>query len=638
MRRSIAVLATCLVSLSARGELVNFDLMGKLYTKWLYRNNGSQGVLTKGNPFWPDNIQGDNGVGSEFELGIRGRVGQHVEAGVRVASRFGALWQDWWENGDIKDAEDTSGESLGMNHAQYIKLRGYWIRAQLPIPFVDEIIVGSSDLGMFNEWTIGRVRYIDRDNGKGIFIQGAFDPDWLRFNVAAIALPKLFVGPGWSTGVGDPLVRNPFYSQDWAYGVKLESDPAPGVRLTVIGTLTRDAEVDRTDPDAEATLYPKCEDELGAPVAGCKNDGAVDTFNRYSNGVLTGEAKIDAWSGGSFDVLGGYSYSRIDKQLAGNGVHDNGGNFPLPYDDVHGGFVRARGELFDLGIGGLSAKVEYFFIDEHFTTVFGQRREGDVLLTDGFIEGGQLPTLNLANEFVDFDEPWYESVVGWHGGTLLLDYGGDVVDFGLEGTFISYDTNGQFRDVDFVYPTFLHSEGYSDTDLDGYVNDDDHGRDPRSVYRRHQDRRSVIGMARVLLRTGAGRGLDVGLKAKLIWDNDKRCNDSRCAGGQEKLSFDDYDGLILRGKAWVAYPLFEGLTVQLGTAFDWWRENNRLAPPDLGDDVTIKVRPWLDMRYEFEGLAFHYYLEYLYKDAERERLEDRTYHIIRSKASMEVAW
>ena len=45
-------------------------------------------------------------------------------------------------------------------------------------------------------------------------------------------------------------------------------------------------------------------------------------------------------------------------------------------------------------------------------TIFGARREADVLWTDGFMEGGQLPTLNLANEFVDFDEDWYESIVG----------------------------------------------------------------------------------------------------------------------------------------------------------------------------------------------------------------------------------
>ena len=155
-------------------ELVNFNLAGRIYTKWLYRNNDNQGVLSYGNPFWPDNMAGDNGVASEFELLLEGRVGDYVQAGVRIKSRFGGLWQDWWENGDIKydQVENTSGESLGMNRAQYMKLRGYWIRAQLPIPWMDALLIGSSDLGMFNPWTIGKIRFIDRDNGKGIFVQG----------------------------------------------------------------------------------------------------------------------------------------------------------------------------------------------------------------------------------------------------------------------------------------------------------------------------------------------------------------------------------------------------------------------------------------------------------------------------------
>ena len=162
----------CLVALTiaptALADIGRFDLAGRIYTKWLYRNDDSQGVLWLGNPFPAgDNYSGNNGVGSEFELKIMGEVSEAVRAEVRLKSRFGALWHDWWENGDLKPGEiDTSGESLGMNHAEYIKLRGYFIDANLPIPSVRSVLVGSSDLGMFNPWTIGKVRYIDRDNAK----------------------------------------------------------------------------------------------------------------------------------------------------------------------------------------------------------------------------------------------------------------------------------------------------------------------------------------------------------------------------------------------------------------------------------------------------------------------------------------
>ncbi len=613
-------------------ELVNFDLSGQLYTKWLYRNNDSQGVLNLGNPFWPDNISGDNGVGSEFELGINGRVGDHVEAGVRIKSRFGALWQDWWENGDIRyDEVNTSGESLGMNRSQYMKLRGYWVRASLPIPYVESILVGSSDLGMFNEWTIGKVRYIDRDNGKGVFVKGAFHPDYFQFHFGVIALPKLWVGPGWSTGIGDPLLRTPFYSQDWAYGLRLETNPYDGIRVTLIGSITRDSEIDVTDPDAVGSIYPTCEDELGAPVPGCEPNGAVDSFTRYSNAVGTLETQVDTWDGGSFNVIAGISHSRIDKQLASNGVAQNEGVFPMVYDDVTGAFVRVRGELFELGTDALSLKLEYFFISEHFTTMFGARREADVLLTDGFIEGGQLPSLNLANEFLDFDDAWYESIVGWHGATALLEVHAGIAELAIEGTFIDYDTNAQFRDVDAVYPTFLHSEGYTDTDLYDYANVLDRGRDPRSVYRRHQKRKSAIAMLKAELKTGVGRGLVVGAKGKFIWDRDERFEDS---------AEDDYLGLIVRGKLWLTYPFFEGFELTLASRFDYWNEENRRGTLEqgYGDDVTVKIQPSLDLRYQYEGLRFRYTLEYLYKAQERERDTNRTYHIVRSKAEMSVSW
>ena len=632
------------VAVPAQAELINFDLSGGIYTKWLYRNNDTQGTLSYGNPFWPDSITGDNGVGSEFELLIRGKVGDHVESGVRLKSRFGSLWQDWWENGDIAFKElNTSGQSLGQDHAQFIKLRGYYVRASLPIPFVESILIGSSDFGMFNEWTIGKIRYIDRDNGKGIFVKGAFHEDYFRFHGGVIALPKLWVGPGWSTGIGDPAIRNPFWSRDWAYGVRLDSTPADGVQLNAVATVTMDSEIDVTDPDAIGSKFPDCKDELGNDVPGCQHNGAVDTFTRYSNTVATLEAQIDSWEGGSFNLLAGLSYSMIEPSLVANGVAQNEGVFPLIYDDVVGWFARGRAELFgdSFGADGLNIKLEYFNIDQHFMTIFGARRESDVLWTDGFVEGGQLPTLNLANEFIDFDDSWYESIVGWHGATAIVGYQNDWLDVNLEGTFITYNTNAQFRDVDFVYPTFLHSDGFTDTDLYDYANVTDRGRDPRSVYRRHQNRLSTIAMAKVVFNTGVGEGLAVGLKGKFIFDSDSRFDGDTFSDGRPRYKADDdYTGLITRAKLWISYPFVDGMSFVAGGQFDYWDEENRRGSLEqgYGDDVTIKAKPYFDLRYQFEGLTLRYYFEYVYKDAQRERIDDRVYHVIRTKAEMKVTW
>ena len=616
---------------SARAESGNFEVAGKIYTKWLYRNNDKAGVVSLGNPFWPDNISGDNGVASELELNIIGRVGEHIQAGARVQSRYGSVWQDWWENGDIAyDAENTSGESLGMNRATYMKLRGYWIHAELPICFVDSILIGASDFGMFSPWTIGKVRYIDRDNGKGIFVQGTIDEELLRYHMAVIALPKLWVGPNWSTGVGDPLVRLPFYSQDWAYALKLESAPLEGVNLTVISTLTVDSEIDLADPDAVGSENASCQDELGNPIPGCGQNGAVDWKNRYANSVTTLEAQIDSWDAGSFNLIGGLSYQSIGTDVAGNGVLLNNGVFPMVYDpDMFGYFVRARAEFFDVATD-VNLQFEYFNIGETFQTIFGARRETDVLLTDGFIEGGQIPTLNSANEFVDFDEAWYETIIGWHGGTAILSFKSDL-ELKLEGTFLTYNTNKQNRDTETKFPDFLHTDGYTDTDLYDYANVFDRGRDPRSVYRKNQDRLSAIGVLSGLWHTGAGLGLDLGFKVKFIWDKDKRSSTT---------DNDDYLGLISTNRLWASYPAADGLRLTVGAQFDWWDEENRRGTLEqgYGDDTTTKIRPWFDMAYSYEGLTLRYRLEYFHKDARRERDTDRLFDVIRSKASVEVGW
>ncbi|MFO0750303.1 MAG: hypothetical protein U1F43_32230 [Myxococcota bacterium] len=627
---TVAALAIA-VPTAAQAENGNFEVSGKIYTKWLYRNNDKAGVVSLGNPFWPDNISGDNGVASELELNILGRVGEHVQAGARIESRYGGIWQDWWENGDIAyDSENTSGESLGMNRSTYMKLRGYFIHAELPICWLDSVLIGASDLGMFNPWTIGKVRYIDRDNGKGIFLNGTIDEELLKYTAAIIALPKLFVGPNWSTGVGDPLVRLPFYSQDWAYGLKLESNPADGVKITAISTVTADSEIDLTDPDAKGSENANCTDELGNPIPGCEQNGAVDWTNRYTNSVTTLEAQIDSWEGGSFNLLAGLSYQSINEKVTGNGVLLNNGVFPLIYDpSMFGGFVRARAEFIDI-LPDVNLQLEYFNIGSTFQSIFGARREADVLLTDGFIEGGQIATFNSANEFIDFDEAWYETIIGWHGATAILSLAGDV-ETSLEGTFITYNTNEQNRDVETKYPDFLHTDGYTDTDLYDYANVYDRGRDPRSVFKKNEDRMSALAVWKGLWHTGAGTGLDVGWKFRFIWDSDKRSHTTKD---------DDYKGLISTNRVWVSYPAADGLRLTLGGQFDYWDETNRRGTLEqgYGDDTTLKIRPWFDLSYTFDGFTLRYRFEYLHKDAERERDTDRTFEVIRSKASLEVGW
>ena len=95
MKRVLPAAVVLLLCSVAGAETSNFDLSGKIYTKWLYRNNASMGTLSYGNPFWTENFSGDNGVGTEFELRFLFNVVQPpksillaVEEPARYSMRF----------------------------------------------------------------------------------------------------------------------------------------------------------------------------------------------------------------------------------------------------------------------------------------------------------------------------------------------------------------------------------------------------------------------------------------------------------------------------------------------------------------------------------------------------------------------
>jgi len=441
--RLLAAAAALALAPAARADTLNFDLSGKIYTKYMYQNDNTQGCLSLSNPFWVDNIGGHNGVCTEFELNIKARVGPRVSAGVRLQSRWGSLWQDWWENGDLKQGvADTSGESLGMNHAQYIKLRGAYVRIAPPIPTVKWVTVGSTDYSMWNEWTIGKARYIDRDNGAGVFIEGEILPGKrLSYTVGALALPKLWAGPGWQTGLKDNDTLAKLFGTDWGFAAKFESRPIDDLRLKLIGTYLKDWEADRYSPML-----------TGAPDAARGADHSVSLATRFRgiNGTLEAVYTPSSLDYVSVSGLLAGSSNYVNPDYATNLVRNGQGFSPVVFKvDGQGNPVSSNGlagkvlvELFDPLQVGLSAKLEYFNIGSEYNAVMGSRREADVLITDGiisggFTRGGQLPTLNIANEFQDWDEPWYESIIGWHGATALLEYVRGPFKSTLEYTFMA---------------------------------------------------------------------------------------------------------------------------------------------------------------------------------------------------------
>jgi hypothetical protein len=605
---------------------VSLSWRGDFFTKFMFRNNQSGGCVSYGNPApQGDNFAGDNGICSELGLSLTGRVSDRVEAGARLQSRFGAQWAEWWENGDLGDTPDGSGESLGQNHASYLQLRGIYLRVAPPIPTITSIHLGASDLAMFNAWTVGKVRYTERDNARGIFVDGTFG-DPLSYTLARVALPKLFAGPGYTTGIADPIIENPFWQRDAAYVYKLRSQ-WEWFTAEQITSYLLDEEADVDDPDA-----------IGSDNAVDVKDGHVVTNARYQNANATLELSSNTIDWLGIKVLGAYSYSKTDDDLVFNSVSGAQGFTPAPMGEHHGYAAVARVELFDPLDVDLDVQLEYFNIGRDWVSVFGARREQDLLLTDGFMDG-QVATLNVANEFQDFTEPFYEPMIGWHGGTAIVAYSPGALELAGEATLIEYntDTGDGELDTDEVYPDFQFTDGMTDTELFNFANTNDRGRDPRSVYHKQQNRRTVIGVAKGAYTLDWWKTVTFRVKHKTIYDTDLR--DPRIDGA------DDYTGLLFFNRASVEAPVTDEFSAAVGGQLDVWNETHRSGEVIAGvanypDYFTLRGKAFTDLRYAFGGFQLWLHGEYLFKDldATDNRLDQRNQHIVRALAMVSASF
>jgi len=575
---------------------ISFDLRGDFFTKFLTRNNASGGCVSYGNPAPEgDNFSGDNGICSELGLTINGKVSEYVDMGARLQSRYGAQWANWWENGDEKARVDGSGESLGLNHASYMQLRGIYLRARLPIPFLDNVHIGATDLAMFNAWTVGKIRFTERDNARAVLLNGSFG-DFASFTAARVSLPKLFAGPGYNTGIDDANIANPFWERDAVYALKLRSDYLEWFSVEGIASYVLDEEADLDDPDA-----------IGSTNTLDNKDGVVFTNARYQNvnATLQVESNYIDWL--SLKSLFGYSYSRTHPDLVFNSVSGAQGFTPVPMGEHHGYAIVARANVYDPLDWGLELAFEYFNIGAGWVSVVGQRREGDVLLTDGFLDG-QLPTLNIANEFMDFNEDFYESIVGWHGATATYKWDISDVTLGGELTYIDYntDTGTTPRDTDETFPDFLYTDGMTDDEFFNFANTNDRGRDPRSVYKKHQNRMTFIVVNQGSYTLDVFDGIVFKAKQKTILDLDQR---------DQTNSADDYLGVLTFNNVAVATPLTDELSFELGAEVGLWFEQHRSGDALSGypNYTTIRPKVYSDLRYTYGGLTFWYHIEYINK-------------------------
>jgi hypothetical protein len=562
-------------------------ITGEGYMKWLWGDQHTDGSLYNFTSI-PGEGYGDNGQGTEINLLIASRPSKLLEVSGRIQSRFS---QNQWTNfggfGGRNPAfenppgppciEGDCGE-FDPRSNEYIKMRGLTARFTPGYRFVDSVTIGSTDLGMFDPFTIGKIRYIDRDNAKAVHFQGALADRKLGYDLIRIALPRLWAGPNFNTG--------DFTGNDSGYGLQLRLAPSQVFDIAGVVERVRDIEVDSLDRD--------------------RDDGR-DLETRFENDVYG--VRIGVHPSTMFDIRAAAYFSDAASQaLAGAPTGFGTSGFsPVPAgDDLSDEAFKANVDINDPFGVGLSFNLEYFDIGAEYVSILAARREADVLLTEGsdgafawpgpdnsafgvfagnpskIGYGGwqgpaqQVATINVDNEFTDFDEPMAESVIGWKGFTLAPVWTLGNLDLAAEYTLVDYNTNWQAWGnpggsiTNTIYPNME-----SDAGINSY----------RNAYAPFQEKETDIIVLRAKYLLNVGKGVDVFGKVKWIDETDDRMNDPRflpfqpgdcpgggvaCANNQRQYSSGNSTAAI--------YGNPPVITVNGVTGYQW-------APfDDIGDD------------------------------------------------------
>jgi hypothetical protein len=515
-------------------------IVGEMYTKWLWGTEHVDGSLYNFTTI-PGEGYGDNGQGTEINLLLASKPNRYLEVTGRIQSRFN---QNQWTNfggfgGRNPAFEDPPGPpcvggdcgEFDPRSNEYIKMRGLTARITPGYKWLDSATIGSNDLGMFDPFTIGKIRYIDRDNAKAILFQGALFERKVGYDLIRISLPRLFAGPNFNTG--------DYAGQDGAYGLQLRFAPSSLFDASLVYERVRDIEVDQTDRDF---------------------DDGRDVDTRFENDVIG--LRFGIHPGTMIDFRGQiYSSEAASNPVFGTPTGFGISGFsPVPAGEPEDETYLANVDLNDpFGIG-LSFNLEYFDIGAEYVSILAARREADVLLTEGHDGtyafpgpdnsafgvfpgnatrigfGGwqgnaqQVATINVDNEFTDFDEPMAETVIGWKGFTIVPTWSIGDLDLSAEFTLIDYNDNWQaWGRPDLAIGNGPYPNFESDAGLGSY----------RNAYAPFQEKETDILVLRAKYLLDVGKGVDVFGKLKWIDETDDRLDDPRflpfqpgdCPGG-----------------------------------------------------------------------------------------------------------
>lgn len=430
---------------------------------------------------------GDQGQFTEMNLVFKATISPKVEAGGRIQSRSSAAY--WTEYGGF--GQENSIGNNEVNHQKFMKLRGAYVELSPGYDWLTQVRIGTSDWGMFDPFTVGKVRYIDRDNYNGFYFKGpiATGSTW---EFARVSLPTYLQ---FNYGQGPTCCSTDSSQYNEAVYIAQVKVPVSAVKL--------------------AASYQSFVDHTLAPTANTYT--GTNSQGIYKNAVFA--LKADGNVADVLDLRGAY-YRSTSKPSAGS-VGEPWGN--TPRGDVTDRAIKVDADWTETPVDGLSFNFQYFDIGAGYFSTAAARRESDVLLTEGsesawfnwgnpiwsggatadYTQGAASPkgrpsgtgTQNglTDNDFMDFNESPAESVIGWKGLTMMGKF--DVADtpMSLELTRVSYNNNWQ---------------GYAAT---GPL---------YNVFPANQDRRTSIVAFKLNHVFSPLGGLDANLKVKRVADKD----------------------------------------------------------------------------------------------------------------------
>lgn len=412
MKKLIGFLVlACLVIVSSSAFAAELNIGARYYTKFLSKN-------TYDNTKY---LQTGDGIGarSELALNLNGKVSDRCEMGARILSVWdGPMWD--WGSHSFKDPGIYADWSSWYNETGNLyQLRGVWAKFYpATIPTLKSVLLGATDRGMFNEWTIGKARYTDRDNAKIIYAEGAIGK--VNYGIATFPMAQLpWMAPNWN--IGDAP------RSDWGTGWNLAFSPMQALNLRVNASHVLALDTDPADKTKATTRFDNSVETL---------DISFQPNPVYNIGGLIGYSN--------------FAYDPVTSTPS----------WPIPHANTTGLALKLRALADDpLGVG-LTLKGEAFSVSPDFVSIYAPRQEGNVLLSEGHVRYavGQTgstwrgfvnftPSPVPTDEFTDWNEAHNVSIQGQNGLAFIPEFRRGALGIKGEVSMMQNGLNSQSVDI-----------------------------------------------------------------------------------------------------------------------------------------------------------------------------------------------